>query len=639
MRFSLLLLFLFCMQNGFAQTLTSPNRRLTVAVGISDSATAWYTVLLDGKEVLGKSRLGLQTDSADFSKGLKLGTVSLLTAIKSSYHMYSAKRENCTYKANEKTFQFTNAQGIPFYVVFQVSDDGVAFRYQIEGKKYQTATATSEQTAYHFPNKTVAWLQPMSVAKSGWEKSNPAYEEHYQQGVPVNTKPTLGAGWVYPALFKTDSTWLLITEAGMDGSWCATRLDTTIDKNELRVAFPDERETIAPNGLLPLGKLPLYSPWRVIAIGNLKTVMESSLGNDVANPSISGNFSWVKPGKSSWSWIMSKDDYITYPEQKKYIDFAADMHWQYCLVDADWDRKIGYDSIASLAKYAAAKNVGLLLWYNSSGDWNTVKYSPKSKLLTHENRMQEFSRLKEMGIKGVKIDFFGGDGRSVIQYYIDILKDAAAYNLMINFHGATLPRGWARTYPNLLTTEAIRGFENVTFSQAEADKEAVMCTTAPFIRNAFDPMDYTPMNLYKIGSNSIRRTTSAFELALSVLFLSGIQHFAESPEGMAHVPAYVKTFLQELPVQWEDVKFLDGYPGKYVVLARKSGSKWYVAGINSEAIPKSINLNLSSFRKKAVHLITEGNEPLSFSEKEMKIGNETMPVTLQPNGGFVMVVE
>ena len=639
MRLASLYLFIFLSQNLIAQTLTSPNRRLTVSVGISDSATAFYTVLLNGKEVMGKSRLGLQTDSADFSKGLKLGTISLVATVKSNYHMYSAKKENCSYVANQKRFQFTNAQGIPFYVLFQVSDDGVAFRYEIEGKKNQTTTVMGEQTAYHFHDKTIAWLQPMQVAKSGWERSNPAYEEHYEQGVPVGTKSNYGVGWVYPALFKTDSTWLLITEAAMDGSWCATRLQNGSNANELQVAFPDEREAIAPNGILPMGKLPLQSPWRVIAIGNLKTVMESTLGTDVANPTVDGNFSFVKPGKSTWSWIMSKDDYITYPEQKKYIDFAADMHWQYCLVDADWDRKIGYDSIALLAKYAAGKNVGMLLWYNSAGDWNTVKYTPKNKLLTHESRMQEFNRLKEMGIKGVKIDFFGGDGRSVIKYYIDILNDAAANNLMVNFHGATLPRGWARTYPNLLTTEAVRGFENVTFRQTEADKEAVMCTTVPFTRNAFDPMDYTPTNLYKIGSNSIRRTSSAFELALSVIFLSGIQHFAESPEGMSHVPPSVKTFLQDLPVQWEDIKFLDGYPGKYIVLARRSGSKWYIAGINSEKENKSISLDLSSFKKKKATIITEGSEPLSFSTMEMQPGSNKIPVVMQPNGGFVMVLE
>lgn len=639
MRSAILFLCLLFTHKLLAQTLTSPDKNISVTVGISDSATAWYSVAYKGKEVLGKSRLGLMLDGTDLSKGLRLISASANQSITDRYQMISAKRRACVYAANKKTYRFTNTEGKPLEIIFQVSNDGVAFRYFMPDKTSGMKTVTGEKTAYHFPDNTAAWIQPMSVAKSGWEKSNPAYEEHYQQSVPVNTPSPLKVGWVYPALFKTGATWLLITEAAMDGTWCATHLDNVGDQNEMNITFPDTRETMAPNGLLPQSAGPLYSPWRVITIGSLATIMHSTLGTDVANPVVKGDFSFVKPGLSSWSWIMSKDNYIIYPEQVKYIDFASDMKWPYCLIDVDWDRKIGYDSIALLSKYAASKNVGLLLWYNSSGDWNTVKYTPKGKLLTHEDRVQEFSRLKEMGIKGVKIDFFAGDGRSVIQYYIDILKDAATYNLMVNFHGATLPRGWARTYPNLVTTEAIRGFENVTFSQEEADKEAVMCTTAPFTRNAFDPMDYTPTNLYKVQSRSIRRTSSAFELALSVIFLSGIQHIAESADGMSHVPAFVKSFMQNLPGQWDEVKFLDGYPGKYVVVARKTGNKWYVAGINSDKESKTVNLDLTALKIKSGRLISEGTDPLSFTENYMEIGKGKANLTMKPNGGFVMVLE
>ena len=390
---------------------------------------------------------------------------------------------------------------------------------------------------------------------------------------------------------------------------------------------------------MPKSQLPFYSPWRVITIGSLKTIVESTLGADVAKPSIKMNTSFVKPGKSSWSWIMSKDDSIIYSEQIRYIDFAAKMNWQYCLVDAAWDQKIGYDKIKELASYAKSKNVGLLLWYNSSGDWNTVKYTPKSKLLTHDDRTREFARLKEMGIKGVKIDFFGGDGQSVIKYYIDILKDAAQFQLLVNFHGSTMPRGWQRTYLNLLTMEAIKGFEFVTFSQPDADAEPNHAAMLPFTRNAFDPMDFTPMNLYKIETTRVKRkTTSAFELATSVIFLSGIQHFAESPAGMQHVPEYVQKFLMELPVRWDDVKFIDGYPGKFVALARKAGNKWYIACINGENVERSIDLNLSAFKKQKGLLITDGTEPLTFRTEKIDPGFKANFV-LKPNGGLVIVLE
>jgi hypothetical protein len=295
-----------------------------------------------------------------------------------------------------------------------------------------------------------------------------------------------------------------------------------------------------------------------------------------------------------------------------------------------------------LVDYAAAKNVGMLVWYNSAGDWNTVKYTPKGKLLTPQSRAAEFGRLQKMGIKGVKIDFFGGDGQSVIKYYLEILNDAAKYKLMVNFHGATLPRGWHRTYPNLVTTEAVRGFEMITFGQADADLEATHCAMLPFTRNAFDPMDFTPMNLYKIPTKVVRKTTGSFELALSVLFLSGIQHFAESPEGMSHIPDHVKTFLRELPDQWAESKFIDGYPGKLIVVARKSAKgQWYVSGINGENTPKELTLDLSSLKSaKGGQLITDGEEEHSFASRAISAAEVSrFPVKIKPNGGFVIVLQ
>ena len=315
------------------------------------------------------------------------------------------------------------------------------------------------------------------------------------------------------------------------------------------------------------------------------------------------------------------------------------MNWQYCLVDVNWDLNIGYDKMKNLARYAASKNVGLIVWYNSAGSWNTVKYTPKDKLLTRESRMKEFVRIKQMGIKGLKIDFFGGDGQSVIKYYIDILKDAAQVGLLINFHGATLPRGWQRTFPHLMTMESVKGFEFVTFGQENADAQANHSAMLPFTRNVFDPMDFTPMNLYKIETSDVKRkTTSAFELATSVLFLSGIQHMAESPSGMNHVPEFVQKFLRELPDRWDDVRFIDGYPGKFVLLARKAGSKWYIACINGEDKEKTIALDLPSFEKQKGLLISDGAQPLSFVSENIS-ANQKRDLTVKGNGGFVIILE
>ncbi|CAM3928335.1 Glycosyl-hydrolase 97 C-terminal, oligomerisation [Pedobacter westerhofensis] len=615
----------------------SPDGKLAVKV-FSDKGKFFYEISRNKKPVVLPSLLGLSTSKGDFYESMKISTHTEIKGQKIQYTLYSGKKSDISSVQNTGVVQLVNKQQQPLVITFRISNDAVAFKYDLLGKASETITINEEKTEYKLPVNTLSWLQPMQEAKSGWEKSNPAYEEHYRQEVMIKDIPdSVNRGWVYPALLKTGENWLAITEAGIDGTYCATRLIAHPTESKFSVGFPDPREIFTGRGYLPTGKMPFSTPWRVIALGSLKTIMESTAGTDFSAKAAIANTGFIKPGKASWSWIMSKDDYIVYDEQKKYIDFAADMHWEYCLIDADWDRKIGYEKIKELADYAKSKNVGVLLWYNSAGDWNTVKYTPKNLLLTQESRRKEFSRIHEMGIKGVKIDFFGGDGQSVMQYYIDILQDAAKYELMVNFHGATLPRGWARTYPHLMTTEAVRGFENVSFQQAEADREAEICATVPFARNLFDPMDYTPMNLYKINNKIKRKTSSAFELALSVLFVSGIQHYAESAEGMAHVPENVQQFLRVLPARWDDVKFIDGYPGKYLVLARRSGSKWYIAGINSESAEKSVTFNTLPFGKKAT-LIANGDGQLDFRKETGKTSN-AQKIMMPPQGGFVIVIE
>ncbi|MES2648490.1 MAG: glycoside hydrolase family 97 catalytic domain-containing protein [Bacteroidota bacterium] len=631
------LLCLKTMSQAKSYAVSSPDKSIIATFFMGEKRQAFFTVTKNKEKVLAPSSLGLITDFSDFASGLTLVSASPITMVTDSYKTMNAKKSNIVYKARKGIFHLKNKKGNLLDIIFQVSNDGVAFRYLLPGKSKLITAVTNEATAYQLMPGTRGWLQPMASSKSGWEATNPSYEENYLQDVPVGTPSPIGAGWVYPSLFKTGNNWLLFTEAAMDGSYCATRLNCDSGSSTYKVAFPDPREVITGKALLPQITLSAYSPWRIITVGDLATITESTLGTDLAKPAIKLDAAYVKPGKSAWSWIMSKDDFIIFEEQKKYIDFASDMHWQYCLVDVNWDQKIGFEKIAELVAYAATKKVGLLLWYNSAGDWNTVKYTPKDKLLTSELRQAEFARLQSMGIKGVKIDFFAGDGQSVIQYYIDILEDAAKYNLLVNFHGATLPRGWARTYPNLVTTEAVKGFEMITFEQVNADKEANHCAMLPFTRNAFDPMDFTPMNLYKIASQVQRKTTSAFELATSVLFLSGIQHFAENAEGMSHMPAYVKTFLQTLPDYWDDVKFVDGFPGKLAVIARRKGDTWYIAGINGENAGKKLLLNLAWLKNRNGSIYQDGETPLSIDMGKVTIKEDgQLPVNLSPNGGFVM---
>lgn len=611
--------------------LTSPDHHIGVELRITPTHTLEYSVRRDGQPVILRSSLGLVLEGADLASNLKLVKASPVHAIAEHYQLAVGKKRDIDYRANEQVYTLRNARGQAMDVAFRVSNDGVAFRYVVREPSLPEKVFVSEASSFAFDHDAKAWLQPMSMAKTGYANTNPSYEEHYQREIPVGTPSPL-AGWVFPALFHTGDTWVALTEANMDGSFHASRLQAESPDGVYRIGSPSAPEVFPGGALLAHARGTLTSPWRVIVLGSLGTVMESTLGTDLAAPAVAFDPARIAPGHASWSWALLKDDATVFDVQKRFVDYAADMHWDYTLVDADWDRKIGYDKLAGLAAYANTKGVRLLVWYNSSGDWNQTDMSPKSKLLTHGQRVAEFARLVKMGIAGVKIDFFGGDGQSMILYYVDILKDARDAGLLVNFHGATLPRGWERTWPNLMTMEAVRGLEYTTFTQEDQDAVARHAATVPFTRNLFDPMDFTPMVFGDIPK--IRRATrNGFELAESVLFLSGIQHFAETPEGMASAPTYVRDFLRMLPRRWDEVRFVAGYPGRQVVIARKSGKTWYLAGLNADEQDAALDLDLSFLGDRAGQMITDGAGARDFTQAVLHGGRQH--VTMEAHGGFV----
>ncbi|MCS0588862.1 glycoside hydrolase family 97 catalytic domain-containing protein [Massilia norwichensis] len=629
----------FAVHSAFAAppvpVLTSPDRHVVVDVHVTAAHTLEYSIRRDGQPVILPSRLGLQLEGADLSAGLELTALSSVKLVSDSYELATGKKRHISYRANEQVVTVRNAAGQAMDVVFRVSNDGVAFRYRVREPGLPIKKFVAEATSFRFDAGARAWLQPMSVAQTGWSNTNPSYEEHYRREIAVGTPSPLPSGWVFPALFRTGATWVALSEAGLDGSWHASRLQADSSGGIYRLGQPMAAEVIPGGALLAESRGELSSPWRLIALGSMRTVMESTLGTDLAAPVVAFDAAPAKPGHASWSWALLKDDATVFAVQKKFIDYAAEMHWDYTLVDADWDRKIGYDKLGELAAYAASKGIGLLAWYNSSGDWNTTPYTPKSRLLTHEQRMAEFARLRAMGVKGIKVDFFGGDGKSMIAYYIDILNDAAQAGLLVNFHGATLPRGWARTWPNLMTAEAVRGLEFTTFTQEDQDAVPAHAAMLPFTRNLFDPMDFTPMVFGDIP-NIRRATHNGFELAESVLFLSGIQHFAETPEGMAGVPGYVKSFLQDLPRSWDEMRFVDGYPSRYAVIARKSGDSWYLAGFNGGDTDLALDLDLGFLRGLRGQLITDGRQAREFVQSPIAGGGKQR-IGIKAHGGFAGV--
>lgn len=634
----------FCLLAGccgnLSDTVKSPDGIISVQVTVDGNNHAFYTVRRNGTTVLENSRLGLVREDQDFAGYLEIASISATGPVEDRYSMKHGKQKDITYRANRKVYHLLNNAGNPVDLIFQVSNDGVAFRYFFPDSTNEVMKITDELTGFRFPEGSRAWIQPMSKAKSGWSQVNPSYEEYYEQDIRLDSLRVHKPGWVYPALFNTGEHWVLISETAPDRNYCGTRLMHKAGRYELEVGFPQEPEIFQEGPLNPQSTLPWHTPWRIIALGdNLGIIVESTLGTDLARPPVVEDASFVMPGRASWSWALLKDNSVTYDVQKQFIDYAADMGWEYCLIDVNWDTMIGYEKIGELVKYAEGKGVGLFLWYNSSGDWNTTPYHPRSELLTEEDRDRVFSRLQEMGVRGVKVDFFGGDGQSVMSYYQDIFEDAVEHHLMVNCHGSTLPRGWQRTYPNLVTMESVKGFEFVTFEQANADRQPTNAAMLPFARNVFDPMDYTPVVFSDIPGPVERVTTNAFELALAVLFHSGVQHYAALPESMEKVPDYVKTLMKGIPVSWDETQFVGGYPGKWVALARRTGDIWYVAGVNGTGETIQKNLNLSFAGGTEAILISDGKEARSFVRGKVTLDSaHSIHIEMKKNGGFLLTI-
>ncbi|MBN2104160.1 glycoside hydrolase family 97 catalytic domain-containing protein [bacterium] len=630
--------FLSCGRKPDAYMISSPDRQISVMFRVAGDSTARYWIVSKGSVIIREGQMGLIRDDGDFSKSMVLESVSGIRTVAFDYTMPHGKKRHCYYAGVQRSFHLRNAKGQKMDIIFRVSNDGAAFRYVFPETSNEVRKICREVSQFRFPSDTRAFVSPMSAAKSGWNRVNPCYEEHYVYGVPVGSLRYHEPGWVFPALFRSEEFWILISETAPDRDYCGCRLQQNISTRIFYVDFPQKSETIFTGPVYPESTLPWKTPWRIIAVGRgLDSIVESTLGTDLSKPCSLDSTDFVRPGRASWSWVMMKDDSTIYRVQKRFIDYAADMDWEYCLIDCYWNTQIGYEKIQELAEYAASKGVGILIWYNSAGDWNTTPLLPRNKLLTHEDRIHEFTRLRKMGIKGIKVDFFGGDGQSVMAYYQDILEDAARFDLMVNCHGATLPRGWQRTYPNLMTMEAVRGFEYVTFEQINADLEPSHACMQPFTRNVFDPMDFTPVCFSEVP-NINRITSNGFELACSVIFWSGIQHFAETPQGMSGVPDDIKQFMREVPAAWDDIRFIKGYPGKLVVLARRSGDCWYIAGINGENIEKSLNLDMDFLQKKTEGIIiTDGAGLRSFKSGKIRVEpQKPLEIKLMAHGGFVI---
>jgi hypothetical protein len=536
---------------------------------------------------------------------------------------------------------FKNATGKHIAVLFQVSANDIAFRYELPvwGER-MACVVEKETTGFKFPSSTTTFLSPMMRPMGGFARTTPSYESGYEADAPIE-KNTYSEGYVLPGLFRVGNDgWILLSETGVGSLYCASHL-SKYDNGIYSIEYPSAKQN---NGFGSSGAqlgLPGVTPWRTITVGeSLKPIVETTIPFDVVDPLYQPSETY-KYGRGSWSWIVWQDNSMNFEDQVKYIDLAAAMSFEYILIDAWWDTRLGYNKMAELIRYARSKGVGVFLWYNSNGGVNDAFMTPLNKMNTSVARKKEMKWLQEVGVKGLKVDFFGGDKQETLRLYEDILSDANDYGLMVIFHGATLPRGWERMYPNFVGSEAVLASEMLIFSQDVREKEAFYATLHPFIRNTVGSMEFGGVLLNDFlnkgnQKGQERLTTDAFQLATGILFQNPVQMFALTPNNLTDVPAFEIDFMRNIPTTWDETVFIDGYPGKYCVLARRHGQTWYVAGVNAGKTAIQIKAQLNMFAGKDVVMYND-NKTRKTSMDTIKVpDNGEVSITIQPNGGFVL---
>ena len=622
--------------------ITSPDGKLVVTVADMDGRPS-YSVSYDSVLFLKPSPLGIIANIGDFSSGMSLEKNVSTNKIDETYELASIKQSKVRYVANEAVFSFTQQGKTIYDVIFRISNNDVAFKYKMypQGETL-SCVVKQEVTGFAFPDGTTTFLCPQSKPMGGFARTSPSYETSYTADDAAG-KNGWGEGYTFPCLFRNgDNGWVLVSETGVNGGYCASRL-LGHKGGTYTIGFPQEGEANG-NGTVSLGiALPGETPWRTITVGKtLAPIVETTVPFDVVKPlyPAKGEYTY---GRGSWSWIIGMDGSTNYKEQLRYIDFSAAMGYQSVLVDALWDKQIGRDKIEELAKYGKDKGVALYLWYNSNGYWNDAPQTPRGIMDNAIARRKEMKWMQSIGIRGIKVDFFGGDKQMTMQLYEDILSDANEYGLLVIFHGCTLPRGWERMYPNFASSEAVLASENLHFSQGSCDNEAFNATLHPFIRNTVGSMDFggSALNKYYNADNaprgSRRVTSDVYALATAVLFQSPVQHFALAPNNLTDAPSWAIDFMKEVPTTWDEVRFIDGYPGKYVILARRHGDKWYIAGVNAQKETLKLKVNLPMFSNGEKVRLFSDDKALQGGVKQIEIGKkQELQLAIPCNGGVLI---
>lgn len=618
--------------------LNSPDNsiHMTVSEGANRETSLEYKVdvIREGKifVVVESSPLGIVRKDQQFSNNLSFVSKGEIKTIDETYQMLIGRQSVCRNHANELELTFKNPEGSLIQLVLRAYDDGVAFKYVFPEKSDSLFTVTRELTGFKIPETGKTWIEKYDVAS----KYTPAYEQFYENGIPIGTASPNIEGWAFPALFNSNGNWMLISEANLSSNYCGVRFEQNAPNGLYRLRFPNAKDAEGYGEIEPSFVLPWSMPWRTIIIGSSPaTIFESEMITNLSDAAIPGDFSWVKPGRASWGWLSDNDSPKNYKTLQQFVDLAAEMKWEYSLVDANWDLMTG-GNIEQLVKYAHSKGIGILMWYNSGGPQNTVSERPRDIMFDPQTRKEEFKKLKEWGVKGVKIDFWQSDKQNMITKYHEVMKDAADNQILVNFHGCTIPRGWSRTYPNLVAMESVKGEECYLFDSTYTAGAPVQNSILPFTRNVIGPMDYTPMGLTNFKYP--HTTTYAHELALTLVFNSGIVHFADNVKTYLSLPDFVKDFIRNVPVVFDETHLISGEPGKSIIMASRKKNDWYVAGISSGSSGEELLIDLPFLTEGeySMSLITDGANTKSFAheKKDFKAG-ESIALTMLANGGFV----
>ena len=625
-----------------ARSVLSPDGKVNVTLELTEGKPS-YSVSYQGQALLNPSALGVLTNIGDYTQGLALKEI-VQNKVSETYSLRNIKQSCVDYEATEAVATYTQGGQPVMDIIFRVSNRDVAFKYKLYPKRdTRVCVIEREASGFALPDGTTTFLCPQSKPMGGFARTSPSYETSYTLDDPVG-KNGWGEGYTFPCLFKVgEQGWVLISETGTDGSYVGCRL-LNEQGGTYRIGFPQQGELNGVGSVTPAITLPGETPWRTITVGPLANIVETTVPFDLVQQKYKASQEYIY-GKGSWSWIIGMDGSCNFDEQKRYIDFSAAMGYQSVLIDAFWDKQIGYEKIAELARYGKTKGVGLFLWYNSNGVWNDAPQTPIGKMNNGRIRREEMKWMHDNGIRGIKVDFFGGDKQPTMQLYEDILADANDFGLLCIFHGCTLPRGWEKMYPNYAASEAVLASENLHFGQGACDAEARNGCIHPFIRNTVGSMDFggSTLNKYYNADNkrgTVRKTSDVYALATAVLFQSAVQHFAMAPNNLTDAPAWAIDFMKQVPTTWDEVKFIDGYPGKYVIIARRCGSKWYVAGINAENEPLKKTITLPMFAKDTMLSVYGDDAQLNGSVNKVKQNKkQTVAITIPCNGGVVLVNE